>query len=84
MKSKRAIHRKSKKTGNGKSRNNAAQTPVVKEDTIDKCTKYMRFFYWSYRVVQIFTGNSSDLIGKGLLLLIIKEAFKALFNVDIN
>lgn len=84
MKLKRTIHRKFKKKGKGKACNNAARSPLVKEGMVDKCTKYMRLFYWSYRVIQLITGNGNDLIGKGLLLLLLKEVLKELFKIDMN
>lgn len=79
MNSKRSIHRNTKKNGKGNSRKNAARYPSQREDMVEKCTKYMRFFYWSFMVVQLLTGSTNNPTGIGSLVLFLKEVLNETF-----
>lgn len=78
MKSKRTSHRNTNNNGKGKSRKKACNKPVQNVDKIEKCTKYMRFFYWLFRLCQLVFGSDSDFLGSRSLFLYLKEALKAL------
>lgn len=84
MKSKRTSHRNTNNNGKGKSRKKACNKPVQDVDKIEKCTKYMRFFYWLFRLYQLFFGSDSDSLGSRSLFLYLKEALKALITKHSN
>lgn len=84
MKSKRTTHRTTNKNGKGKSRKKAYSKSVCNLDTVEKCTKYMRFFYWLFRLYQLFFGSDSDLLGSTSLFLCLKEVLNALIKKHFN
>ncbi|RFS78097.1 hypothetical protein D0U00_15080 [Leclercia adecarboxylata] len=80
MKSKHTTHRNTNKKGKGKSRKKACSKSVQNLDTVEKCTKYMRFFYWLFRLYQLFFGSDSDSLGSKSLFLYLKEVLNALIK----
>lgn len=80
MKSKRTSHRSTNNNGKGKSLKKACNKPVQNLDKVEKCTKYMRFFYWLFRLYQLFFGSDIDSLGSRSLFLYLKEVLKALIT----
>ncbi len=84
MKSKRSTHRSKKKNGKGHSWKKTGRISSERSWLVEKCTIYMRFFYWSYMVAQIFFGSTNEHVGNESLVLFFKEVVSEVFKIYSN
>lgn len=80
MKQKRTSHSSKNNKGKGKTHKKACNKPVQNLDKVEKCTQYMRFFYWLFRLYQLFFGSDIDSLGSRSLFLYLKEVLNALIK----